>query len=169
MLLSAINTQYFYDNLFQITQEKNPKKQVFDLNKQFLALLATLTENEKQIFVGLFSKINFIVQAHNLGDEIDEKLQNLRRFIRKNASQNNFTPAQEQVNACIKILLELILQFADFELDSTKDKLLLSILQTNEKVIFSRQTPQDKIKRLYVSILEKTSIEKDENGKNIAY
>ncbi len=168
MLLSAINTQYFYDNLFQIIQQKNPKKQVFDLSKQFLALLATLTENEKQIFVGIFSKINFIVQAHNLGNETDEKLQNLRRFIRKNASQNNFQPTQEQANACIKILLELILQFADFELDSIKNKELLNILQTNESVIFSRQTPQDKIKRLYVSVLEKTSIEKDQNGKNTA-
>ena len=168
MLLSAINTQYFYDNLFQITQQKNPKKQVFDLSKQFLALLATLTENEKQVFVGIFSKINFVVQAHNLGDEIDEKLQNLRRFIRRNASQTNFTPTQEQTNACIKILLELVLQFADFELDSVKNKELIIILETNEKVIFSRQTPQDKIKRLYVSILEKTLINKDENGKNFA-
>ncbi len=168
MLLSAINTQYFYDNLFEITQQKNLKKQIFDLSKQFLALLATLTENEKQVFVGIFSKINFIVQAHNLGNETDEKLQNLRRFIRKNASQAGFTPTQEQANACIKILLELILQFADFELDNIKNKELVNILQTNENVIFSRQTPQDKIKRLYVSILEKTLISKDENGKNTA-
>jgi DNA replication ATP-dependent helicase Dna2 len=163
-LLNPLESQYYYDTLFAVSNypSSNYGDKLRQLNPHFLGLINTLTEaREKQIFTGWFAKINFIVQAYGLPEELADELQSLRRLLKKCIVNRSFNISEKQFWASLKILAGLVAHFSEQEIPSK----LKSQLSDNQLVTLSfKEKLQDKIEALYATIIRKGQAEVNTQG-----
>ncbi len=160
-LLNALESQYYYDNLYFIAH--NPsldfREKLKQSNFTFLSVVNTLTEQkEKQIFTGWFAKINFIAQAYGLDARKEAELQSLRRLLKKSVSWSGFRPEERTYLAALKILAELVEQFSENDIPAALKAYYEGI---ELPTLVFKEEPRETIEYLYATILEKGQIEYD--------
>ena len=159
-LITPLESQYFYDNLQHGLKPQDTRLQLQQVGFIFFQLINVLTEQrEKQVFIGWFSKINFVIQAYNLDADWEDRLQAVRRLIRKYNSQPRLVPEPQEIKATVWVVAHLIDQFAE---QPIPEKLQAWLPDTDLSCIIFKQRPEKVVSLLYATFLEKTAITYEE-------
>ncbi|MCS6822607.1 MAG: AAA domain-containing protein [Microscillaceae bacterium] len=170
-MLTSLEAHYYWQNLYNITQspELSPKQQLAAYDNIFFSVLNLLTEKrEKQIFAGLFAKINFVCQVYDLGQAWEDKLQALRNLLRKNNTQVRFQPTEAQRFTALSILTELVFLTQNPQNRESIPEYIAQFLADKPIVnLVERHQPTQLLTNVWASILNKSHLKEHQGKKQI--
>jgi DNA replication ATP-dependent helicase Dna2 len=164
ILLNDLEALYYYDQLHYILtkNEINENTRLRSFNALYMGFINLLTEQrEKQIFAGWFAKVNFLVQAYQFTKEEGEILQSMRRLCRKAIAQKYYNPPLYLVEACAKVMAEVVYKFSQKQIPNHlealwKEKQLPTLLY--------KEIPTASVEGIFATIIEKSDIEELPKG-----